>query len=61
MMSSASFGISEPNAPTTSEKIVASTLNAIQSLLPQSKIEQVCTEAHSPGEIARDWGSTLDT
>jgi hypothetical protein len=46
MMSSASFGISGPNAPTISEKIVASTLNAIQQLLPQNKIEQVCAEVH---------------
>jgi len=46
MMSSVSFGISGPNAPTISEKIVASTLNAIQSLLPQNKIEQVCAEVH---------------
>ena len=46
MMSSASFGISGQKAPTISEKIVASTLNAIQSLLPPSKIEQVCAEAH---------------
>lgn len=30
MMSSISFGISEPNAPAISEKIVASTLNAIR-------------------------------
>ena len=46
MMSSASFGISGQNAPTISENIVASTLNAIQSLLPQSKIEKVCAEVH---------------
>ncbi len=44
MMSFVSFGISGQNAPTISEKIVASTLNAIQSLLPQSKIEQVCAQ-----------------
>jgi putative transposase len=48
MMSSASFGISGPNAPTISEKIVASTLNALQSLLAPSKIEQVCKEVHYP-------------
>lgn len=44
MMSSVSFGISEPNAPAISEKIVASTLNAIQQFLPQDKIRQVCEE-----------------
>jgi putative transposase len=44
-MSSASIGISSQNAPTISEKIVASTLNAIQQLLPKNKIEQVCAEA----------------
>jgi hypothetical protein len=44
MMSSDCFGISGPNAPTISEKIVASTLNAIQQLLPPDKIAQVCRE-----------------
>jgi len=44
MMSVNSFGISGQNAATISERIVASTLNAIQQLLPQSKIEQVCAE-----------------
>lgn len=44
MMSSVTFGISTPNAPTISQKIVANTLNTIQSLLPQSKIEQVCAQ-----------------
>lgn len=44
MMSMNSFGISGPEAPAISERIVASTLNAIQQLLPQSKIEQVCAE-----------------
>jgi len=46
MMSSASFGISGQKAPTISERIVASTLNAIQQLLPENKIEQVCVEVH---------------
>jgi hypothetical protein len=46
MMSSASFGISGQNAPGISEKIVASTLNAIQQLLPENKIHQVCAEIH---------------
>jgi putative transposase len=45
MMSTDSFGISGQNAPTISEKIVASTLNAIQQLLPENKIERVCAEA----------------
>jgi len=45
MMSSISFGISEPNAPAISEKIVASTLNAIQHLLPEYKVRQLCEEA----------------
>jgi hypothetical protein len=44
MMSSDSFGISGSNAPAISEKIVASTLNAIQQLLPENKIQQVYTE-----------------
>jgi putative transposase len=44
MMSSESFGISGPNAPTISEKIVTSTLNAIQQLLPEAMIRQACTE-----------------
>jgi putative transposase len=44
MMSSVSFGISGQNAPAISEKIVTSTLNAIQQLLPEDKIRQVCTE-----------------
>jgi putative transposase len=44
MLSAESFGISGPNAPTISEKIVASTLNAIQQLLPENKIEQCCAE-----------------
>jgi hypothetical protein len=44
MMSVNSFGISGPNAPTISERIVASTLNAIQQLVPQEKIEQICAE-----------------
>ena len=42
MMSSDSFGISGPNAPTISEKIVASTLNAIQNCCPSDKIEEIC-------------------
>jgi putative transposase len=46
MMSSESFGISGQEAPTISQKIVASTLNAIQQLLPQSRIEQVCAQVH---------------
>ena len=44
MLSAESFGISGPNAPTISEKIVASTLNAIQQLLPENKIAQFCAE-----------------
>jgi hypothetical protein len=44
MLSAESFGICGPNAPTISEKIVASTLNAIQQLLPENKIEEFCTE-----------------
>jgi putative transposase len=44
MMSSSCFGISGPNAPTISEKIVVNTLNAIQQLLPPDKIAQVCQE-----------------
>ncbi len=44
MMSTDSFGILRPDAPTISERIMASTLNAIQQLLPQSKIEQACAE-----------------
>ena len=44
MMSVGSFGISRQNAPAISEKIVASTLNAIQPLLPENKIAQVCAE-----------------
>lgn len=44
MLSPDSFGISGPNAPTISERIVSSTLNAIQQLLPSDKIEQVCRE-----------------
>jgi len=44
MMSMNSFVISRHNAPAISEKIVASTLNAIQQLLPENKIEQVCAE-----------------
>jgi len=44
MLSAESFGISGRNAPTISEKIVVSTLNAIQQLLPENKIEQFCTE-----------------
>ena len=43
-MSSISFDISGPNAPAISEKIVASTLNAVQQLLPEDKIRQVCTQ-----------------
>lgn len=45
MMSSVSFGISGQNAPAISEKIVASTLNAIQHLLPEYKVRQLCEEA----------------
>lgn len=44
MLLTDSVGISGSDAPTISEKIVASTLNAIQQLLPASKIEQVCAE-----------------
>ncbi len=48
MMSSVSFGIWGQNAPAISEKIVTSTLNAIQQLLPEDKIRQVCTEVGHP-------------
>lgn len=44
MMSSLSFGLGGPNASAISEKIVASSLNAIQHLLPEYKIREVCTE-----------------
>jgi len=44
MLLTDSVGISGPKAPTISEKIVASTLNAIQQLLPENKIEQFCAE-----------------
>ncbi len=44
MLSAESFGISGRNAPTISEKIVTSTLNAIQQLLPENKIEEFCAE-----------------
>jgi putative transposase len=44
MISSDCFGISGPNTPTISEKIVTSTLNAIQQLLPENKIEEFCAE-----------------
>jgi hypothetical protein len=44
MMSVNSFGISGPNAPAISEKIVASTLNAIQQLLSEDKIRQFCAD-----------------
>jgi hypothetical protein len=43
-MPSDSFGISRQNAPAISQRIVASTLNAIQQLLPQDKVEQFCAE-----------------
>ncbi len=45
MMSCISFGISMPNAPAISEQIVASTLHAIQHLLPEYKVRQLCEEA----------------
>ncbi len=48
MMSSVSFGISGPNAPAISENIVTSTLNAIQHLLPEDRIRQVCAEVEHP-------------
>jgi putative transposase len=44
MMSTGSFGISGQNPPAISERIVASTLNAIQQWLPQDKIQQACAE-----------------
>lgn len=44
MLSTESFGISGRNTPTISEKIVTSTLNAIQQLLPENKIEEFCAE-----------------
>jgi len=48
MMSTNSFGISRQNAPAIAEKIVAGTLNAIQQLLPENKIQQVCAEVPYP-------------
>ena len=44
MMSVHSFGISGPNTPAISQRIVASTLNAIQQLLPEDKIRQFCAD-----------------
>lgn len=48
MLSAESFGISGRNAPAISERIVASTLNAIQQLLPANKIEQLCAQVQYP-------------
>lgn len=48
MLSAESFRISGRNAPTISEKIVTSTLNAIQQLLPENKIEEFCAEVAYP-------------
>ena len=48
MMSSDCFGISGQDAPAISEKIVAGTLNAIQQLLPENKIQQFCAEVQYP-------------
>jgi hypothetical protein len=41
MISSVSFGISEPNAPAISEKIAASTLNTVRNNLERSPISAV--------------------
>jgi len=43
-MSVNSFGIARQNSPAISQKILASTLNAIQQLLPENQIQQVCRE-----------------
>jgi len=45
------FGIRQENSPAISQKIVASTLNTIQQLLPESKIRQIC---HQVGYTYRD-------
>ncbi len=42
MMSLNVFGIRDENSSAISEKIVASTLNAIQQLVPESTIRQIC-------------------
>ena len=52
MMSSDSFGISGQNAPTISEKIVASTLNAIQSTAAGEQDRTgLCGGGHTLGGI----------
>jgi hypothetical protein len=51
MMSSNVFGIRGENSSAISQKIVASTLNAIQQLLPESTIQQIC---HQVGYTYRD-------
>jgi putative transposase len=51
MMSSHVFGIRGENSSAISQKIVASTLNAIQQLLPESTIQQIC---HQVGYTYRD-------
>ena len=54
MLSAESFGISGRNAPTISEKIVTSTLNAIQQLLPENKIEEFSRRWPTLGGISGD-------
>ncbi len=44
MISKNSFGNRRQDSPAISEKIVATTLNTIQKLLPESKIRQTCNE-----------------
>lgn len=44
MISASIVGISGRNTPGISERIVASTLNAIQQLLPENKIRQFCAD-----------------
>jgi len=51
MMSSNVFGIRGENSSAISQKIVAGTLNAIQQLLPESMIQQIC---HQVGYAYRD-------
>jgi hypothetical protein len=48
MRSTASCGIPAPDTPAISEKIVAGTLSAIQRLLPESRIRQVCAQVQYP-------------
>jgi putative transposase len=48
MMSTVSFGMSGQNPPAISEKIVASTLKAIQQLVPEDKIAEICAAVQYP-------------